>query len=350
MPGGILDNNLIDPSNGCRLDNYILPQGPSETFSLSDWKELVFDETPFNDEFVENASQAFLKLTVDWARLRGLLILALGIDWVEGPAATARLRRILPIAHPLYPWMRCVGASVRGVMYGGGTQPVPANVLSGPLKTSVYVRAEVTLRFRNTPYLVLTDEQVYGDGGTNEWQRFVTVTPDFQPPEQLSSNANDPFKFIEGPLAGSETQAPFGTLKLTSNYQVRWWRVPSSWSSTFFRPKRLERFRGTINNREMFGFGTGTLLWMGCRFEEFTYPVQVVFTPAIGHHITMEWWHFDPENTVPGATIFGHNTLPLVSGSNFYWAGVSRDGTNTGARLWPIQKDFADAFNYWNAP
>ena len=272
---------------------------------------------------------------------------------VDTSIGTGRLTRLLPFAHPQWPWLYASAvSSVRGI----GT-PAKATSIS-PLEAeplpyfSLYPIYEFTVEFTTRNYAVLPDDEIFvidfptpwtdlnnieavpGDQFyATEWWRFTEyqVAPQT---DWATSNIGSDFIFqtLSGNSPGS-TVFPAMPRMLMPNDVVKmtWHQVPYRYFSSPNSWLRL--LRGYINQFAWYDWEAGELLYLSCNPIRYTPPILqpiqwIEGTTTVEKWATMELTFLstrrvgqDLPASAPSANyiIGGHNLLPWHGNRKFYY-------------------------------
>lgn len=173
-----------------RLEPNLVPTLPSEqktTLTWSVWKEKVGITSPAQPSaFARGATQSLLVGRIPFEDATKFVRTSLGFSYTEGN----KLKRVLPVQHPKYPFLRATGCSLHPegpavVTTGSPPPPPPPGGGTGRnLKKSRDVTLdpgpdyanyhfyEATLSFASLPYDILPDT-VVSMPGLGEYDRFT---------------------------------------------------------------------------------------------------------------------------------------------------------------------------------
>lgn len=312
-----------DPTNsygwlGVHWVEHITKAGSTATYSFSpNQQQLTFTIRVKFDEFPQAVSEL------------------MGYSFVSG--VPLKLRRAIPKAHPLFPWLYCVGVSQ---VVGIGPKKEPklfknnADVVTGAIQDYEY--ALLTCHFSTVPYTILTDTELFGLGG-QEWRRFTTRR--FKPFVNLAVTEKGMYKFAEGPGAGPPPVAlDVGLSKAIRKTVITldWFDVP--WRAVYNPsgyPTNLEAAVGRVNFNEFLGFPTGTLLCLPYEITEHvsgSTPLNVQLQngvdPPLLYNVSLSFEIYQPD---VGGAFQGHNTVPYkIDGLNYL---VTTTGGALGTKL-----------------
>jgi hypothetical protein len=265
-----------------------------------------------------------------------------------------RLERVLPMAHPQYPWLYCEKIlTIRGqgggaATVGGGGDfdlEVPPTLPTFPL----YPKYELVAEFTTKPYVLLQDSSIdlvaftyYDTAGTStpyhyaaEWRRFVDV--EFLPKAEYLTGQQGQMQFrTTGSVVPNNKQfpasprivVPGGCLKVT------WHQVPYGY--VYSQSSYLTKYLGHVNQNSFLSYPAGSLLYDSFQAKRYTPPFPRVASQDWSTYVTAEKLcnvellfvytkrtapvGYTPK-TVPGAATRndwiagGHNLLPWLGDS-----------------------------------
>lgn len=282
---------------------------------------------------------------------------------VNTDVGDGRLNRILPFAHPQWPWLYAEGYSVQGIGAPVLTASIsPLEALQMPA-FALYPTYRVTMEFTNRNYAVLNDFDIETatytwwdvDGSTQEnliameWLRFT----DYQAVPQndwVTASIGNGFVFVtEGGSGDSKTDpnnAPYAGMPriLLPNEIIKmtWRQVPFRYYSS---PNSfLRRFRGRINQFAWYNWGKGELLYLNCNPIRFTPPILQPANWLLGATTVDKWCDLElfflatrregvnvptPENN--NFIAAGHNLMPWQADNQFYYTQSPNPPLGTGA-------------------
>ena len=263
------------------------------------------------------------------------------------PMGDGRIDRVLPLAHPQYPWLFAESVSVSGVAFDSKVAADPtleAPSIPGYAKYQMY---KLDIKFTGRPYAILSNDSIgqlgtvwYDDAGESrqnnyaqEWQRFMEY--DDNPSAEYIRADQGQYKFQC--LGAADAQNPNnatvpGQVKIIqrkSTIKMRWHQVPLEFVDTDSDEIFLYDCLGHINQADWYGFKAGTLLFQAISYTRYV-PVNPGFDPWVGPSIVsakklvdieMTFLRYEPitdpryppppviGNNVAG----GHNLLPWLA-------------------------------------
>lgn len=275
---------------------------------------------------------------------------------VNTDVGNGRLSRILPLAHPQWPWLYAVHYDVRGIgapVFTAGISPLEALPMPAFALYPVY---EVTIDFENRDYAVLPDDNIETlpwtwfdvDGSTQEttiameWLRFTSYQAQPQN-DWVTATIGNGLRFITangsgntGTDPGAKGGAPIPTMPraLLPNEIIKmtWHFVPYRYYSS--PNSYLRRFRGRINQFAWYNWGRGELLYLNANPIRFTPPLLQPANWIFGSTTVDKWCDLElyfmatkrdgvnvPSSvTNPNSVAAGHNLLPWHGDNQFYYA------------------------------
>lgn len=324
-----------------------------DSFDPADWQEIMGSMNPVSDQFSADNGTARLQGQVPWEDSYALLLKCIGYHYVD---ESKRLRRVIPIKHPYYDWMYCTGVSdfrgkapdfVEGIKE---TYEAPGALPS----LAKYKKVMATLEFQTPPAGVQFKEDTEV-AATGEYDRYVSV--DIKPKYEILSVDAGQIVFANGPAAilnqpvGSFTFIP----ETKANVVVTWYRVPRSYIFDEFNPSKILACMGKVNSAEIWGFGAGTLLFLGDGLE-FSYkpaPLRIGGESAglcyVDVKLPFLW--FNPTNAIAapdaGNDVRGHNLKPAPYGSTEVGKYYPIRFNRTGSTEVFTSADFTTMFTHW---
>lgn len=408
----------------------VIEEDPEDHWDLADWLERMADAAP-GGPTVFGAAQQSASLVIRVAaerpgglpgRVRSCAQQVLG--WSLANFTTHGLDRpAVPIQHPKWPQLWADAVSVQEVgpfanaatlapgipLFPGskpGTfKPKAAGVSYefteggvtkrlGPEFTANYGSADITVQFRNYPWEVYTDDDdvwvILSPG--EEWRRMCCMTEHRPRLDLITAEGTETSKFYfaekdaatglpnigDGTAPGRQFEGGVYVRKQQSGYTVCWKQVeeqyligryPTQVSDGLVmpRPRRLDRYLGTVNSKEIWGQPKNTLLFVGYSTARYPQPVRTDQRfGLIAHDVYLQFDHFDPRRppsvrdfanaNIPEATRKrGHQLVPYREDPKKYWYAASAgetpalQGTYDGA--FPFEElDFRDLFRHIDDP
>lgn len=226
LPGGF---NFQELDNNQNASVFAYIHSGQDVLSY-EWKEHVQDEGPNQSAFETGDAHTVLVGDIWWLDLPYAVGQFLGYPKRVVSGSTPLLSRVLPLAHPRYPWM--YATKISNVQpYRPFTRFLPAgNSETGSLPgVEGYARARLTVLFESLDYRLLSDSSLaaYGrtnGGGYKEWHRYVV--PGSKASLDVLNVQNGVMKFAEGP--GSPNIVPTGLNRLIpkGDFTFTWKHVP----------------------------------------------------------------------------------------------------------------------------
>lgn len=206
-----------------------------------------------------------------------------------------RLQRILPLAHPVFPfWYASNITSIRGAGQPTQAQAFPALEASAFPNYLLYPRYEFTVEFSPRDYAVLADSTIVRYLGgwndstsanispvifTSEWLRYTDFTVEPQFDTITTQLGQQVFKTQSGSAPGGSTPAVFAAMpkRFLPNQLVKfvWRQVPYRYITS---PKSyIGRYPGNINQNPFYIWPAGSLLYLGFRPFRYTPPIPQLY-------------------------------------------------------------------------
>jgi hypothetical protein len=350
--GGTIDNQsgggtlAVSPGdNG--LSNLVIPG--SQTQAFANWHERVGDYSPWDDVFSVTEQETSLVVDVPFAQRYLFMAYAVGFSYVD---PGMNLRRVNPLAHPYYPWLRVARCSCKGVRFRGKgfVQRNPyAPGISAALGSATYQIARFNLGFTNYPWRFLEDGAIAGP--QYEYLRNTWVEED--PTSQFLAAEGgaaqmwyaDDYTSSGGPKGGTNTttassfRAPFGTIVSQIRYVLHWRWVPYNYAFYSMIPTNLYTAMNKLNQGWFLdNFYPGTCLFEPPKIKKYVAPLQFVGGPAYYCDIDVPFVYFNPPPGVtspaqPGYGIRGHNLVPFRGNNLWYPATRAQAASQNGGPL-----------------
>lgn len=265
--------------------------------------------------------------------------------WISGVLGYAlksdtQINRILPVQHPVLPFMWASGVSGQGIGPRGqkGSQ-------------ALWKRWRTKIHFETPPYAILPNSQV-----TKEYQRFLTLM-DFSSNSEFFQRREGTFKYSsQAPgLSGNKVDIPetYGAAQLVTKVAQTylWVQVPDNGLFTGGfpgAPTKLAAGVGKVNSASFFGYEAGTLLFDSWK------PIARVFPASPGllglppqgvprcWDVQLRFIYFNPpsgmDDTTTAGGRYGHNLVPHPVNGLWYLAYLKNSGgVETDTTLWRYQ-------------
>lgn len=245
------------------------------------------------------------------------------------------LRRLLPAAHPVFPYMVCTridnwqGVGPRGKATSLSRLPLSTVIKNVPTYTSVYKTLRINATYTMPKYKVDVDPK-YGDEIVRYFWR------EQSPSANLITLDKGTMVFAEGGIGvlGKTFTAPgYGQPEVMQNFSYYWSHVPEDYFNTettytangiaitdIGLPIRFVQALQCVNQTEFLGFKPGTLLMEPYEYERFRMPLEFTdVIPRFWVRMKINLKYFNPEYITNGENPrqhFGHLTAPV--GMNGY--------------------------------
>lgn len=268
----------------------------------------------------------------------------------------AGLKRFLPKAHPLFPWLF---ASRISQVQGFGSPTLESSDVLETLEVAAfdeyarYPKYRLTIEFEPRPYVLCNDDLIENtltkswtdaDGTVigpkiyaEEWKRFVDI--DFQGASQYLTAKRGQFKFrvgggneLNGKEAG-EGQVRMAYPKSTVIY--RWFQVP--YEHVIHARSYIVAGLGRVNQFEWDGWPAGTLSYKDFKTRKYTPAAPevsaaaetAIYTANKLCDIDFIFEYLEPPLTAAptstanaNAIAYGHNLLPYSNTGSWYYAST----------------------------
>lgn len=293
--------------------------------------------------------QATFSIVVRWEDVFEACADILGFATVD--RLTGKLKRKLPVKHPLYEWLYAQRlVSVKPYAPTGVKQQQPP----GRGAVAVFRWHVITIQFGVPPYAVLSDNQLQTLWAGDESRRFVELREEYSV-EVLNRQAGE-FRYVEGAAGQPQGQSvPFGVSQLLTkrSLALKWYNVPEYpgiYDSNGLLAK-IDPLVGKVNSVAFRGHEAGTLLFGTPVVEPVPMPVDPLRgmdaqayqqgRPPRQFNLTVPLKRFKPPIGGGGATTVGWNTV-VWPGDNRWYLVKDPNGGNT---LYETA-DFANAFTF----
>lgn len=310
LPGSIADlTGLNAPSN---ISYPVLRPPPG----VEGWRERIENYSPWTDAFSVSEHGAQLVVDIPFENRYLFLGRMLGYSYMSDD----RIKRVNPLKHPYWTWLRAHRVALQGVRYDGGKAFSPFS----PNGVAKYRLARFTVEFVNYPFPFMEDSEITDPA--NEYQRNVSWTE--QPGSQiLAAEGGRGLLYYANPagmgLAGTPAfRAPFGQVVNSIRYELVWKWVPYDYLFVGRIPAGIYKCLNRVNITQFDGqFEAGTLLLDSVKITKYPAPLRVVAGPALLCDVTLSVLFFDPPRGITagtGSTIRGHNLIPFRENHNWY--------------------------------
>lgn len=358
QPGQIA---LIPPNS----DRLILPPSQSGTGGKGIYVQRVENISPETGAFSIRASHDEAVVDVPWSQRSNAMSRFLGYQYVEG----TKLRRINPLAHGFYEFLRCrTITNVKGVVprndgarspeqVGTDAPTVPTAAFPRPFYGE-YLRCRMTLGFETVPFTFKSDADTI-----EEYERHCWVRPEIG--FQALHIDGDTFAFDEGlvsTVTGSLSKAkafPNGRSIPISvgRILITWYDVPLEFlTNVAGRYANFDKVLNHVNRYPFLGYPSGTLL---CDLPHIDLrpnplPVSVSATPSFLADVNLTLHYINPLPLGDGVAAIddadladhssrGHNMAIWKGDRKWYPASlVQTTGANKGkadgtTRVYPAE-------------
>ena len=332
---------------------------------VAEFKERVGNIAKSSAGFSFEGGKATIEYHLLWDEVEQFCKDALG----QVSIAFGKLARILPYAHPVFPWLYVSSIpTIEGFRFITNSEAAGVDLEAEPIpEYALYQYAKVVLEFSPRPYALFKDESIgvypleyFNDAG-------ATVTKDV---------AAESWRFVEYAtktsmeyltaqhgqyrMAGTlEATAPsfpgqVRILKKSKNITLTWHQVPFRVSEG---PNIFDGL-GKINQIAFFGYGTGTLLfqgWTTTRPMPAPFPDMVVdedtgsTLPSSEKIVNIEFsfLYLEPDLGGQGVTpenqnhiAYGHNAFPWFKDGKYYYATTGGDANTSPVEGIPPYKSY----------
>lgn len=237
------------------------------------------------------------------------------------------LKRLLPAAHPVFPYMICTridswqGVGPRGKASSLTTMPLSTILKNVPRYTSIYNTLRLTATYTMPKYKLAVDSK-YG----NEIVRYFWREQ--SPSANFITLDKGTMVFAEGGLGGVPPTVPgYSQPEVMQNFSYYWSHIPEDYINTettytanaevitdIGLPIRFVQALQCVNQLNFLGFKPGTLLMEPYEYERFRMPLE--FTDSIPRfwvRLKINMKYFNPKYIANGndpRVKFGHLTAP----------------------------------------
>lgn len=259
------------------------------------------------------------------------------------------LRRLLPAAHPIFPYMSCTridnwqGISPKGKGTSLSRLPLTTIIKNVQKYTSLYSVLRITATFTMPKYKLAKDPP-YG----NESCRYLWREQ--SPSASMITLDKGTMVYAEGsgggfiPTIGRTFTAPgYGQPEIKQNFAYYWSHIPEDYFNTVATysppqgdditeiglPIRFVQALQCVNKTNFFGFKPGTLLMEPYEYERFRMPLE--FTDAVPRfwvRLKINMQYFNPKYIANGTNPrvkFGHLTAPVGMQGYAYFQTANTD-------------------------
>lgn len=329
----------------------VLVESPEDTFTKSDWLEVIGNEQPGGGEaFTLESGEATIQVQIHWGQARSFIRFALGWSYADKESPYL-MRRENPVYHPRFPWLTASSVAFSAAapvgVQGVGTKV--DGVFASGLKVARYDHCTATVRFTDRPWTFLENDFASTPATEGNRNTYFDPVPSV---EIISAEGINHIMFANGPGEGNKIPAPFGTLMSKITYTLNWMWVPQEYlsldSNDTFIPSNVLSCVGRVNSAEFMGFPAGTLLLQAPAFQRFRFPISTSggFYGYFGWNLRLPMQYFDPDRgETISATYRGHQCIPRRE--DLLWYGAKR--TVDGGKLYP-EADFNNIFKHISAP
>lgn len=286
---------------------------------VKQWRERVENYSPYNDVFSVQQQETSLTVDIPFNNRYLFVVHALGTAWVEDE----RIRRINPIRHPYWNWMRTARIAYKGVRFEG--RKIFTQIPGVNNGVAEYKLARFTVGFANYPWEFVEDDDMPDDPAfefiRNTWLEEVP-SYQFLAAEGGGSVLKYAYTDTGGPKVGQPFRAQMGTIASQIRYVLHWKWVPVDYIYKGYIPTNIYKSMGKLNNDVVFtDFAKGTLLVEPPKITKFVTPVRYGSGIPYFCDIDINLTYFDPPQGVttgPGAAWRGHNLAPYRFDNKWY--------------------------------
>lgn len=301
------------------------------------YREEPGDHSPWCDAFSSDTSVTQLVATFPFEHRSNVLSRWLGYARVD----QNKLKRVLPVAHPYFEFMRCRKVlNVQGVKWTGTKPADPVDL--GPAfprpPYAEYDQLRMTFGFETLPFKLLTDAEI-----TYEYERFVWVRtePGFTSLFIEGGVSDQSFQFDAGLAPNGAPSFPVGKNVFLPMPRVlmTWYDVPLEWVSFNTQVgyyNNIYAGLNRVNDDAFFGYPKNTLLMDTPHIDIRPNPLPpfISTTPQFLLNITLVFHYFQPTPLGAGVTDNpGHNGAIFRGDkgnvNSLKWFPCSYGGTGT---------------------
>lgn len=331
-------SGILDSIGGNDRSNYDVAKNFGDVSSY--WLEKVANYSPWNDVFSMEQQETSLTIDIPFDNRYYFVPACLGFAYVEG----GRIKRINPIRHPYWSWMRAARVAHVGVRYEGTKAFFSEAGVSSKVGVARYRLARFTVAFANYPWEFLEDDEIETAG--DEWRR--NVYWEEEPTAQMlaAEGGSSTLKYaydtssLGGPSGDANFRAQIGTPVGQIRYILNWKWVPYDYVYFNRIPTNLYNAIMKLNSTEAFaengvgtGFPAGTLLFDPPQIAKYVYPIRTRDRVAMFCDIKIPMTYMNPPRGVTSETFQnearisrqrGHNLAPHRENNLWYPAVRSR--------------------------
>lgn len=331
---------------------------------VGEFQERVGSIAKSSAGFSMEGGRATIEYQMAWDEVEDFCRAALGSVSVSGN----RLKRVLPFAHPVFPWLFATSiATIEGYKFIDKA-PALEELEAAPIpEYATYAGAKVVVEFAPRPYALYRDESIptssltyYDDAGgtvstqkTAEYWRFT----EFQTKTSVEylTAAHGTYRMAgTGEATAPSFPGQVRLLKKSKNITLTWHHVPF----TVAEGNNIFDGLGKINQTEFFGYHSGTLLfqgWTTTRPMPAPFPEMVIdedtgnTLPSSEKIVNIEFsfLYLEPELGGQGVTpsnanhvAAGHNTFPWFKDGLHYYATTGGDANSSPVEGIPPYKSY----------
>lgn len=380
----------------------VLLEFPDDEWDLAEWKEEIASQRPGGaGAFSYGNSEDVITIEVPYNQLRSCIRQMFGYSIADTTGSGYRLSRPeVQVQHPIFPWLWADSLASQPWNPMGnedfptsppGTYQAKLAAYSeynSPPYTVNYKRTSISVRFKEVPYRIYSDDDSHWLSTTAEYKRFlgpVSVTPKN---ELISATGGvegsalyyaDTTAAVVGPPAiapgpttgpsGTEVKGSVYTTKQTVEISLLWKQVEESYLidtsgdnyDLFPIPTRLLAYLGTVNKTEFCDRPAGTLLFDGIGLQRKQQPLPTDTEFGLwAYDVTLKFLYFNPPTPEDSAIITDPPaSTPILRGwhrfpwknNGFWYAATKGDATTRGTyggQTQLKQMEFANMFRYWS--
>lgn len=251
------------------------------------------------------------------------------------------LKRLLPAAHPIFPYMTCTrisswqGIGPRGKRTAASRLPLSTVIQNVQRYTSIYSKLRLTADFTMPKYGLAKDptggQSNAADGilRGNEISRFTWR--EIAPTSDFITLDKGTMEFGEGLVVGTPFTAPgYAQREVMTGFSLYWSHVPEEYVNTILTdtqlggntiglPIRFMQSLQCVNQNVFMGYNPGTLLLDSIEYERYRMPLQFTDAkPQFWARIKSNFKYFNPPYINPPSLAdritfghMGHQTAPV---------------------------------------
>lgn len=308
--------------------------------------EKVGSRSPWSESFGMDSGTSMIPFRIPFEHRSSFFSRWLGYNYVQG----TKLKRVLPVVHPYWEFMRCRNfTNVQGVGWRGEKPKEPVEV--GPAfdrpRYAEYDQLHGMAVFQTMPFQYKTDDQV-----TEEYERFVWVRPEpgYESLYIIGGSTDSSSYLFDNtiPTVGGKVSFPAGrNLPLAvATIRCTWFDVPldfidNTGQQGFYQ--NLFDGIGKINDASFMGFPAYSLYADPPVVTPRPNPLPVDISPDVSYlcNVDFTWHYFYPTPLGTGVTTnLGHNMAIYRADRKWYPASIGGTGTTRLFETYDFKKFF----------